>query len=226
MAQRERSKRNLLTALILSQGTPMLLAGDEFGQTQLGNNNVYCQDNETAWLDWSLPGAPHGAALRDFTATLIEIRRKHPVFQGLNFQHGRIEVAPGLSDIIWFDERGTDLSLEDWDNPNARLLGLRRAVRRKDGKLEIAILLFNSDDAPHEFQLPGPALEYRVLVDTDAALRLEPALAGDRCGIAAFSAIALIAEVDAAALVSLAQESMPDAANDAAPEAAAAAGQP
>ena len=219
-ALRERTKRNLLTALLLSQGTPMLLAGDEFGQTQQGNNNVYCQDNELAWLDWSLPGTPRGAALRDFTARLIEIRRRHPVFQGLNFQHGRVEVAPGLSDIIWFDERGTDLSQEDWDNPNARLLGVRRAVQRKDGKLEIAILLFNSDDAPHEFKLPEPALEYRVLVDTDGAAKPDPAPAHELYTVAAFSAVALIAEVDASVLVGLAQARVPEPVNEQPPEAA------
>jgi glycogen operon protein len=203
---RERSKRNLLTTLLLSQGTPMLLAGDEFGQTQSGNNNVYCQDNELAWLDWSLPGKPLGAALRDFTARLIGIRKKHPVFQGLNFQHGRIQVAPGLHDIIWFDERGTDLSQQDWDNPNGRLLGVRRAVQRKDGKLEIAILLFNSDSAPHEFRLPPPALEYRLLIDTGSPPQAEPPPVIHSCEIAAYGAIALIAEVETAVLSRLAHE--------------------
>ena len=220
VAQRERTKRNLLATLLLSQGTPMLLAGDEFGQTQQGNNNVYCQDNALSWLDWNLARGERGIALREFTAQLIAIRKRHPVFQGLYFQHGRIELAPGLNDIMWFDERGSELAQEDWDNPNARLLGVRRAAARDDGRLEVALLLFNSDAAAHEFQLPEPTLEYRILADTEDPARAGRNVEDGRYGVAAYSAVALIAEPEAGTVRLLRQDQEPaesEAANDAEP---------
>jgi glycogen operon protein len=197
---RQRAKRNLLTTLFLAQGTPMLLAGDEFGQTQQGNNNAYCQDNELSWLDWRLPGSAEGKALLEFTGRLIRLRREHPVFQPPDFQHGRIELAPGLSDILWFDERGTGLAQEDWDNGNARLLGLRRVMALGDGRLEIALLLFNADDGAHEFRLPPPALPYRVLLYSSEPDRAATMPADGRFALAPHSSAALLAQVEAGAL--------------------------
>jgi glycogen operon protein len=199
-AQRDRIKRGLLATLLLSQGTPMLLAGDEFGQTQLGNNNAYCQDNELSWLDWSLYGDERGMALRDYVAALIRIRREHPACQGLYFQHGRIEVAPGLCDVYWFDERGTELMPEDWNNGVGKLLGLRRAVARDDGRIDVAILLLNSDAAAHTFRLPPPQLGYRVAVNTAQPQLPGTAVAGDHCDIEACSLMLLLAEPEPAAL--------------------------
>jgi isoamylase len=197
---RDRNKRNLLATLFLAFGTPMLVAGDEFGRSQNGNNNAYCQDNEISWLDWSLLRGGNGAALRDFTARLIAIRRRHPAFQGHYFQHGRIEFAPGLQDICWFDERGTELAQEDWDNASARLLGLRRVAALGDKRLEIALLLFNSDSAEHEFTLPQPALDYRLLADSANPDAGDSRPAGGRYKLAAHSTAVLIAEAEANAL--------------------------
>lgn len=196
VARRERVKRSLLATLLLAHGTPMLLSGDEFGQTQQGNNNAYCQDNETSWLDWTLPQGGRGAALREFTAHLIEIRRRHPVFQGRYFQHARIELVPGLPDIAWFDERGTELSQEDWDNANARLLGVRRAIRRGDGGFEVALLLFNADEGDHQFLLPRPKLEYRIVADSEDPARAGTVITDGRYDIAAHSLVALLAEAE------------------------------
>src|SRR5690606_25293235 len=105
-AARAQRQRNLLAALLCAQGTPMLLAGDEFGQTQLGNNNAYCQDNALAWLDWSLLQHERGQALHDFVVRLLALRRQWPLLRGDYFHHARVEVVPGLRDLFWFDERG------------------------------------------------------------------------------------------------------------------------
>ncbi|MBV8062088.1 MAG: glycogen debranching protein GlgX [Nevskia sp.] len=205
LSLRQRIKRNLLTTLFLAQGTPMLLAGDEFGQSQRGNNNAYCQDNDLSWLDWRLPQSEEGKALFDFTAQLIRVRHRHPVLQPRYFQHGRVELAPGLSDILWFDERGTELTQEDWDNVNARLLSVRRAMTLEGGRLEIAVLLFNSDDAAHDFRLPAPALDWYVLVSSEDPARAGTKLADGHFGLAAHSSAALLAEIDAATLEKLPQ---------------------
>ena len=214
---RRRIQRNLLATLFLSQGTPMLLAGDEFGQTQRGNNNAYCQDNDLSWLDWRLPQSEDGKALLEFTAHLIRVRRQHAVLQPSYFQHGRIELAPGLSDILWFDERGTELTQEDWDNANARLLGVRRAMARDDGRLEIAVLLFNSDSAAHEFKLPAPALDWRVLISSEDPVRAGMNIPDGRFGLAAHSSAALLAETDAATLQQLLETQQPSR-NDSGPD--------
>ena len=106
----------------------MLLAGDEFGRTQRGNNNAYCQDNEISWLDWSL-AANEGHGLMAFTARLTALRRSHPALRSPRFLYGRHELAPDMIDIAWFDERGAQLVPEAWNNPDDRTLVLRRAVR-------------------------------------------------------------------------------------------------
>jgi glycogen operon protein len=166
LAQRDRIKRALLTTLLVSHGTPMLCAGDELGRSQLGNNNAYCQDNEVSWLDWSLAASPRGRALFEYTRRLLALRRSLPLLQGRYFQHSRIEVAPGLTDLFWFDERGQGMNHYDWNNPTGRLLGVRRARRRDDGGIDIVILLFNGDAAPHTFRLPEPAFDCCMLLQS------------------------------------------------------------
>ncbi len=166
LAQRDRIKRAMLATLLVAHGTPMLLAGDEFGQTQHGNNNAYCQDNELSWLDWTLLETERGASLRDFVARMLRLRREHPLLQGHYFQHAQIELAPGLRDVFWFDERGEELPTDDWHNGNARLLGLRRACRDEEGSLRIIVALFNADGARHRFALPSPHLQYQLLLDS------------------------------------------------------------
>ncbi|SEQ13431.1 glycogen operon protein [Solimonas aquatica] len=166
LAQRARIQRAMLATLLFSQGTPMLLAGDEFGHTQQGNNNAYCQDNELSWLDWSLPDSPPGAELLEFSRRLLELRRSQPLLRADYFQHARLELAEDLRDVHWFDERGQALSSGDWHNANARLLGLRRAAAREDERIELLIVLFNADSGAHRFQLPPPLAEYQLLLDS------------------------------------------------------------
>jgi glycogen operon protein len=166
LTQREKIKRDFLASMLFSHGTPMLLAGDEFGHTQNGNNNVYCHDDPLSWIDWAAPFSERGKALRDFTVRLLKLRREHPVLQGRYFQHAQIEFAPGLRDVFWFDERGSELKPEDWSNPNGRLLGLRRVAQMPDGSLDVVITLLSADGSEHAFEIPAPAAAWHVLIDT------------------------------------------------------------
>jgi glycogen operon protein len=174
---RERVKRSMLTTLFAALGTPMLLAGDEFGRTQRGNNNAYCQDNEISWVDWSLLDEPRGAALAAFVRRLTGLRRRLWAIRSERFIHGA-EVAPGLKDIDWFDERGDPISDGDWNNPLGRALCMRRAARREDGAIDVVALLVNGAETALGFALPG-SFDWRVLSDSaDPAVDGQPVPGG------------------------------------------------
>jgi glycogen operon protein len=164
-ALRERLKRFMLVLLLASQGTPMLLAGDEIGRSQQGNNNAYCQDNEVSWVDWRLAELPRNQTLRRFTQRLIDARLAWPVLRCETFLHGRTEPIPGLRDIVWFDEQACELTEAAWHDAAARLLALRRACPSDDGT-SISLLLMNGTDEDREFTLPRPALPWRLLIDS------------------------------------------------------------
>ena len=115
---RARQQRNFLTTLLTAQGVPMLLAGDELGRTQRGNNNAYCQDNELSWVDW----AAVDASLLEFTRWIIAFRRDHPVFRRRRFFQGR--PIRGTLDIGWFKPDGKSMTDDDWDVGYARSLGM------------------------------------------------------------------------------------------------------
>jgi glycogen operon protein len=125
VALRERQKRNFLATLFLSQGVPMLLAGDEFGRTQGGNNNAYCQDNEISWLDWKLDRPRR--ELLDFSRYLMRFRDEHPMLRRRHFFQGRRIRGSEVKDLAWFRPDGKEMSDEDWNNPEARCFGLRLA---------------------------------------------------------------------------------------------------
>jgi glycogen operon protein len=163
---RDRVRRSMLTTLMTSLGTPMLLGGDEFGRTQGGNNNAYCQDNAISWFDWALAASPQGQALSAFTARLIALRKAHPLLRAGAFLYGQEEVAPGVLDIEWFDERGERLSPDDWQNPEGRALLMRRARRLPDGELELIALALNGADQILSFVLPSEGLALERLVDS------------------------------------------------------------
>jgi glycogen operon protein len=114
LALRAQQHRNLLTTLILSQGVPMILHGDELGRTQRGNNNVYCQDNELSWIDWSSVDED----LLAFTRELIALRTQHPVFQRRRFLTGQPD-ANGIPDVSWLRPDGTKMVDLDWSKPSA-----------------------------------------------------------------------------------------------------------
>jgi glycogen operon protein len=122
MAMRDRQKRNLLATLLLSLGVPMLLAGDEIGRTQSGNNNAYCQDNETSWFDWENI-RPEDEDLARFVGYLIYLRRRHRVFSRPRFLRGEVLSEAGVKDITWVTPSGKEATTEDWENPVALSLG-------------------------------------------------------------------------------------------------------
>jgi len=122
VALRDRQKRNLLATLLLSLGVPMLLAGDEIGRTQRGNNNAYCQDNEISWFDWEHI-RPEDQDLRRFVRHLIHLRRRHRVFSRPRFFRGEVLSEAGVKDITWVTPSGKEATSEDWNNPVALSLG-------------------------------------------------------------------------------------------------------
>ena len=120
-ALRDRQTRNFLATLLLSQGAPMLLAGDELRNTQSGNNNAYCQDNELSWLDWEL--AERERALLEFTKRLLRLRAEHPVFRRSAFLTGEERQGSGAPDVWWFRPDGRRMTQADWSRGDAFALG-------------------------------------------------------------------------------------------------------
>ncbi len=161
VALREQQKRNILTTLLLSQGVPMIVAGDEMGRTQRGNNNAYCQDNEISWVDWT--DVKENSVLLDFTSRLSALRKRHPVFHRRRYFTGSASRgSEGLDDIVWLNPSSEVMSQEDWDNGWARSLGVfvngmaiptpdRRGNPIRDDSF---LLLFNAHYEPVEFTIP------------------------------------------------------------------------
>lgn len=166
LATRLRVARAMMATLLLSQGTPMLTAGDEWLRTQLGNNNAYCQDNMMSWLDWEKAGTEAGQAMIACMRRLLALRARLPLFSLRQFLHGRTEFAPGLRDIGWFCTEGTPMTPEQWSNPEDRTLSLRRACRGADGAVHLSLLLMNAGAEAVEFRLPEPVLEWTQLFDS------------------------------------------------------------
>jgi len=162
---RLRVQRAMLASVFFAHGTPMLLAGDEFGRTQHGNNNAYCQDDETSWLDWRMLETDAGHELHRFVTRLIALRREHPALRSRHFLHGRREIAPDVFDIAWFEASGELVPESSWRNPEIRLLCLRRAIP-KASSLSLLALLLNPTPEDQSFTLPPPPLPGTILMDT------------------------------------------------------------
>jgi glycogen operon protein len=188
-ATRFRLQCALLATVFLAQGTPMLLAGDEFGRTQNGNNNAYCQDNETSWIDWQLAESDEGRLLTDFAARVVALRHRHPVLRCTTFMHGRERPAPDVLDIAWFDEQGQVVSPEAWNNPHERTLMLRRASADADGKVPILTCLFNPTPEDRTFKLPTPQLATRLLLDSADPAGAERDIVGESVPVKARSVV-------------------------------------
>ncbi|MFL5348592.1 MAG: glycogen debranching protein GlgX [Hyalangium sp.] len=160
IALRERQKRNLLASLFLSQGVPMLVAGDEMGRTQGGNNNAYCQDNELSWVDWNLDA--RRKALLEFTSRLIQFRHRQPVLQRRRFFQGEHIWDSHFKDLAWFRPDGTEMSEQDWQKPFVRSLAFLLggdAIPTPDerGRRVIGdglLVLLNAHHEPVRFTLP------------------------------------------------------------------------
>jgi glycogen operon protein len=155
-AARRRHRLNLLATLLLSQGTPMLLAGDEFGNSQAGNNNAYAQDNEIGWLDWS--ALDRDPAFFSEVAALVQLRRELPLLRQRRFRHGDHSAATGRADIEWFGGDGLPIDGEHW--PSIGVLGvlLSRPDKAADnyyGEGLAVSILYNVLDEAYEFSLPA-----------------------------------------------------------------------
>jgi isoamylase len=171
---RARQQRNFLATLLLSQGVPMLLAGDEISHTQQGNNNTYCQDNELSWLNWQLD--EQRRELLAFVRRLIELRRTQPVLHRRSFFQGRRIRGSDVKDIAWFEPSGQEMSDEAWEAGFVKCLGVRWAGDAIDELNEhgerirgdTLLLLFNAHHEPLPFQLPAHRDDQRWqrLVDT------------------------------------------------------------
>jgi glycogen operon protein len=176
-ALRQRQIRNLLSTLMLSQGTPMLVSGDELGRTQGGNNNAYCQDNETSWIDWALDDERR--ALLAFARQVIHLRREHPLIQRATFFRGREIRGVGAHDIVWFRHDGATMTDEDWSNAGTSSLGIFMAGSGldpidEDGNPQVdddLVMIFNASPTDLRFVVPafverGRAVAWVAILDT------------------------------------------------------------
>ncbi len=215
-ALRQRQIRNFLVTLFLSQGIPMLLAGDELGRTQLGNNNSYCQDNEISWVDWDA-AAKHGDLI-DFVAALSTLRKAHPVFRRRRFFSGLAgDSADGQRDIVWLTPSGADMTGADWNSGYARALAVclngdaitepgPRGERITDADF---VLLVNAHSDPVTFSVPphlgSPGAFWQVVVDTGPAqaVAVAPGLPPAAGSVSAADGSALRVEVASRAMVVL-----------------------
>ncbi|WP_140727898.1 MULTISPECIES: glycogen debranching protein GlgX [Gammaproteobacteria] len=172
-ALRRRQMRNLLATLLFSQGTPMLLAGDEFGHSQAGNNNAYCQDNELTWIDWEAAARPPASDLSGFVRRLLALRRRYPLLHRSRFFDGEYDEALGLKDVTWLRPDGEEMRNADWRNGEQRALMVRLDGRAPaSGLRQIAanvtlLMLLNASEEELPFTLPAMHDEHwKVLVDT------------------------------------------------------------
>ena len=182
---RERQKRNFLATLFLSQGVPMLLAGDESGRSQRGNNNGYCQDSEISWMDWS--SDRRGESLLEFTRSLIKLFHDHPVLRRRNFFQGRQIRGSEVKDLTWLRPDGQELAGPDWDDAETRCFGLSLAgesISETDSRGnrivdDTLLILLNGHYEAIPFMLPDlkPKTRWQLLMDTrEGMVRRSPHL--------------------------------------------------
>jgi len=176
---RNRQKRNFITTLFLSQGVPMLVAGDELGKTQNGNNNAYCQDNELSWIDWN----NIDEELLAFTKEVIALHRDHPVFHRKKWFEGRELSEEGVKDIAWFTPKGAEMEEKNWKGKNAKSLGIflhGKGIRHRneigEEKTDYSFfLIFNASHRGKTFHLPPSkyAARWHRILDTTKSKRIE-----------------------------------------------------
>jgi glycogen operon protein len=154
---RDRQVRNLLATLLCSQGTPMLLAGDEFGRTQQGNNNAYCQDTPLSWIDWE--DAERHGGLTDFVRRLIALRNRQPLLRQTTYLTGR-PVSESRKDVAWLAASGAELGDSDWQEEQLRCFGMLLG-----GEGAACLLVVNGGTDPVEWTLP-PGAEWTIAIDT------------------------------------------------------------
>ena len=186
LALRARQQRNFLATLFCSQGVPMLLAGDEIGHTQGGNNNAYCQDNEISWVDWGQADSD----LLEFARAVSSLRREHPVFRRRRFFCGQLAGHPELPDIVWFTPSGSEMSNQEWSTPHAHAMAVflngdaltepgPRGERLCDDSF---LLLFNPSPDTVSFTMPKPSYgnAWEIVVDTAMGERTDNVAAAQK----------------------------------------------
>ena len=175
LALRQRQMRNILATLLISQGTPMLLAGDEFARTQRGNNNAYCQDNEIGWVDWN--ALEKNAGLMRFVQELTALRQKYPILRRNLFLNGQYNEDLGVRDVTWINRSGEQMSEADWNDDHLRCFGMLLDGRaptsgvRKHGSAATMLLVFNGHAEPVDFHMPSctGACSWKLIIDTNLA---------------------------------------------------------
>lgn len=172
-AMRRRQMRNFLATLFLSQGVPMLCGGDEYGRTQGGNNNAYCQDNEISWFNWK--HTPEEEQQIDFVSRLIRLRAEHPVFRRPKFFQGRQVRGADIKDIMWFNPGGTEMGDEEWGTHFVKTLGVLLCGNPMDIRDwygepvvdQTFLLLFNASHEEVQFRLPETSVpRWATVIDT------------------------------------------------------------
>ena len=172
---RARQTRNMLATLILSQGTPMMLAGDEFARNQQGNNNAYCQDNEISWVDWRLKET--NAALVDFVREITRLRHDFAILRRNRFLSGVYNEELDIKDVTWINASGVEMEQAHWQDPNTRCFGMLidgraqpTGIRKRGGDATI-LIIFNAAEEGVNFTLPDCAggERWKLLVNTDGA---------------------------------------------------------
>jgi isoamylase len=158
-ALRKRQMKNMLATLLLSQGTPMLLAGDEFGHSQQGNNNAYCQDNEISWLHWNHDDREQ--RLISFVRKLTGLRQKYPILRRARWLTGEYNEELEVKDVSWINTDGEEMRQDQWDDPNTRVFGMlldgraqETGIRRR-GELATLLIIFNPWQDMVNFKLPA-----------------------------------------------------------------------
>lgn len=164
---RDRMRRNFMATLLLSQGTPMVLMGDELGRTQNGNNNAYCQDNEISWMNWEEHG-DRDHAFHRFVKGLIDIRARVPLIRQPRFLHGEIVGEGGTRNVAWLHPGGGEMSTEDWQDPHAAAVGLLLSACER----EHCLVLVNGGRKDVSFHLAHAlaGLPWRRLLETDKGI--------------------------------------------------------
>jgi len=167
--------RNLLTTLLLSQGVPMVVAGDEFGRTQGGNNNAYCQDDVISWIDWDL--SDEGKSLLAFTQRLIRLRSEHIVFHRGRFFQGAVIPGTDVKDVTWLRADGEEMTEGDWADPEARMLclllsgeaGLMHLTERGEKETDDTFLLIvnaSHEEASQKLPATRDGAGWQTLIDS------------------------------------------------------------
>jgi len=185
---RARQMRNFMTTLMVSQGVPMVLHGDEIARTQRGNNNAYCQDNEASWKRWNL--TPGQRAMLEWTKRVVQVRKAHPLLRRRDYFRGRPIRGGAAKDILWLLPNGHEMTDKDWHNPEVRALAVRmdgnasdvtddHGARLVDDSL---LLLFNASDNPVDFRIPRPPRGQRWTFVLDTARPDEVEQAGNYRG--------------------------------------------